>query len=164
MPLAEARKEAKLLLATQIVHKATTSFPAAVDAFLADCRTKNRPKTVTEYTRYLKAYDFSGAVDDINRRDIQKHLTSYARKSARAHALVTFKIFFNWAIRHELRRTFSTIHASLGTPIHVTEKLLNHSSGTISGVAAVYNKHAYLDEMRAAVRAYEEHLAGLVAG
>jgi len=59
---------------------------------------------------------------------------------------------------HDLRRTYSSILAQLGTPIHVTEKLLNHVSGTISGVAAIYNRHSYLDEMREAVTAYEEHL------
>ena len=64
---------------------------------------------------------------------------------------------------HDLRRTFSSTHAQLGTPIHVTEKLLNHVSGTISGVAAVYNRHSYLDEMRTAVEAYETHLAKIVS-
>lgn len=64
---------------------------------------------------------------------------------------------------HDLRRTFATCHARLGTPIHVTEKLLNHVSGTISGVAAVYNRHTYLEEMRSAVKAYDEFLANLIA-
>lgn len=59
---------------------------------------------------------------------------------------------------HDLRRTFSTIHARIGTPIHVTEKLLNHSSGTISGVAAVYNRHSYLSEMQTAASTYEKKL------
>ena len=63
---------------------------------------------------------------------------------------------------HDLRRTFATIHAKIGTPIHVTEKLLNHVSGTISGVAAVYNRHSYLEEMRAAMAAYDEYLAKLL--
>lgn len=48
---------------------------------------------------------------------------------------------------HDLRRTFATVHAKLGTPIHVTERLLNHLSGTVSGVAAVYNRHSYEREM-----------------
>jgi integrase len=65
-----------------------------------------------------------------------------------------------WTL-HDLRRTFATQLAALGTPIHVTEKLLNHVSGTISGVAAIYNRHAYMDEMRAAIEAYEHHLADL---
>ena len=59
---------------------------------------------------------------------------------------------------HDLRRTYATIHASIGTPIHVTEKLLNHSSGTISGVTAIYNRYSYLDEMRTAVNEYEAAL------
>jgi len=64
---------------------------------------------------------------------------------------------------HDLRRTFSTIHAQLGTPIHVTERLLNHVTGTVSGVAAVYNRHSYLPEMRAAQEAYEAFVSDLVA-
>ena len=66
-----------------------------------------------------------------------------------------------WTI-HDLRRTFSTIHAKLGTPIHLTERLLNHTSGTISGVAAIYNRYNYLDEMRAAALKYEVHIANIV--
>lgn len=67
-----------------------------------------------------------------------------------------------WTL-HDLRRTFATNLAALGVPVHVTEKLLNHISGTISGVAAVYNRHAYLDEMRAAVKAWEGKLSQLTA-
>jgi len=63
---------------------------------------------------------------------------------------------------HDLRRTFATIHAKLGTAIHVTEKLLNHSSGTISGVAAVYNRHSYLDEMRTAMDIYERYISDIL--
>lgn len=59
---------------------------------------------------------------------------------------------------HDLRRTFATIHAKIGTPIHVTEKLLNHVSGTISGVAAVYNRHSYADEMRHAASQFDAYL------
>ena len=63
---------------------------------------------------------------------------------------------------HDLRRTFSSNLAKLAVPIHVTEKLLNHVSGTVSGVAAVYNRHSYSDEMKQAVIQYEEYLAELV--
>ncbi|WP_323767725.1 MULTISPECIES: integrase family protein [Roseobacteraceae] len=64
---------------------------------------------------------------------------------------------------HDLRRTFSTIHAILGTPIHVTERLLNHSSGTLSGVAAIYNRYDYKEEMRAAQLKYEDYIASLTS-
>lgn len=63
---------------------------------------------------------------------------------------------------HDLRRTYSSKMAELGTPIHVTEKLLNHVSGTISGVAAIYNRYSYMDEMKEAVRNYESHLQSLI--
>lgn len=63
---------------------------------------------------------------------------------------------------HDLRRTYSSAMARLGTPIHVTERLLNHVSGTISGVAAVYNRHSYRQEMREAVATYEAFLERLI--
>ncbi len=62
---------------------------------------------------------------------------------------------------HDLRRTFSSQMAALGTPIHVTEKLLNHVSGTLSGVAGVYNRYSYAAEMRSAMEAYEAHVLKL---
>lgn len=67
-----------------------------------------------------------------------------------------------WTL-HDLRRTFATNLAALNIPPHITERLLNHASGTISGVAAIYNRHAYIDEMRAAVAAWEARLAQLLA-
>ncbi len=63
---------------------------------------------------------------------------------------------------HDLRRTFATTHAKIGTPIHVTEKLLNHVSGTISGVAAVYNRHSYFEEMQAAMADYDNYIDNVV--
>ena len=64
--------------------------------------------------------------------------------------------------RHDLRRTFSTGLASLGTAPHIIERLLDHQSGTISGIAATYNRFHFLPEMRAAVEKWEEHLANLM--
>lgn len=67
----------------------------------------------------------------------------------------------DWTI-HDLRRTYATIHAQLGTPPHVIEALLNHKTGIISGIAATYNRYRYLDEMRAAVSVFEKHLTATV--
>jgi hypothetical protein len=39
----------------------------------------------------------------------------------------------------------------LGIAPHVADKILNHQSGTISGVAAVYQRHEFLAERRAAL-------------
>lgn len=69
--------------------------------------------------------------------------------------------FSGWVI-HDLRRTFSTNCARLGVPIHVTERILNHRSGTVSGIVATYNRHSYLDEMREALLTHERFVAKLV--
>jgi len=63
---------------------------------------------------------------------------------------------------HDIRRTYATNHARLGTPIHVVEALLNHRSGVISGVAAVYIRHNFLREMTEAALKYEAFIANLV--
>jgi integrase len=64
---------------------------------------------------------------------------------------------------HDLRRTAATGMARLHFPPHVVDKILNHTSGTIRGVAAVYNQFAYLDERRAALEAWGRYVAGLMA-
>ncbi|MGB3502262.1 MAG: tyrosine-type recombinase/integrase [Mesorhizobium sp.] len=58
-----------------------------------------------------------------------------------------------WTL-HDLRRTAATGMAGLGFPVHVVEAVLNHKSGTISGVAAIYNRHDYAAEKRAALEAW----------
>ena len=66
-------------------------------------------------------------------------------------------------VLHDIRRTFATELASLGVAIHVIEKLLNHSGGQLSGVAAIYNRFSYAKEMREAVLLWEKHLTGILA-
>ncbi len=58
-----------------------------------------------------------------------------------------------WTL-HDLRRTATTGMARLGIAPHVADKVLNHTAGTIRGVAAVYNRFEYLDERRAALDAW----------
>lgn len=67
-----------------------------------------------------------------------------------------------WTI-HDIRRTYATNLAALGTPIHITERLLNHVSGTQGGIVAVYQKYQYLDEQREAVDKYEQFIQKLVS-
>jgi integrase len=64
---------------------------------------------------------------------------------------------------HDLRRTNSSQLAALGMPIHVTEKLLNHIPGTLSGVAGVYNRYSYAAEKRTAMEGLEAHILKLAA-
>ena len=69
----------------------------------------------------------------------------------------------HWTL-HDLRRTFSTIHARIGTPPHVTEALLNHKTGTRTPIQRVYDRHTYLPEMRGAINKYTLHLAQVIGG
>jgi integrase len=62
-------------------------------------------------------------------------------------------------ILHDLRRTAATGMARLNIPPHVVDKVLNHTSGTIRGVAAVYNRFEYLEERRAALEAWGGYVA-----
>ncbi|WP_320202405.1 tyrosine-type recombinase/integrase [Agrobacterium rosae] len=59
---------------------------------------------------------------------------------------------------HDLRRTCATNLARLGVPIHIGEAILNHVSGSVSGVAAVYNRFDYIAEKRAALEKWEDFL------
>jgi integrase len=66
-----------------------------------------------------------------------------------------------WII-HDLRRCATTIMARLNVAPHVADKVLNHSGGTIRGVAATYNRFAYLDERKAAMEALGRFVEALV--
>ena len=58
--------------------------------------------------------------------------------------------------------TATTGMARLNIPPHVVDKILNHVSGSIRGVAAVYNRHSYVDERRAALEAWSRHVESLI--
>ena len=65
---------------------------------------------------------------------------------------------------HDLRRTVVSGMARLGVAPHVADKILNHQSGTISGVAAVYQRHDFLAERRDALDRWGAHVAQLISG
>jgi hypothetical protein len=48
--------------------------------------------------------------------------------------------------------------ARLGVAPHVADKILNHQSGTISGVAAVYQRHEFLKERKQALELWGDHI------
>ena len=63
---------------------------------------------------------------------------------------------------HDLRRTCASGMAALGVPPHVVEAALNHRSGTIKGVAAVYNRYAYESEKREALDKWAKRVEEIV--
>jgi integrase len=65
-------------------------------------------------------------------------------------------------ILHDLRRTAATGMARLNVAPHVVDKVLNHVSGTIRGVAAVYNRFEYAEERKSALEAWGRYVTALV--
>lgn len=66
-----------------------------------------------------------------------------------------------WVL-HDLRRTFATGLQQLGIRLEVTEALLNHVSGSRSGVVGIYQRYNWTAEMAAAVEAWESYLTKLL--
>jgi integrase len=56
---------------------------------------------------------------------------------------------------HDLRRTYATNLQRLGVRLEVIESLLNHVSGTRSGLVGIYQVHRWEEEMREAVIVFE---------
>lgn len=63
--------------------------------------------------------------------------------------------------RHDLRRVFSTSLARQNVAPHITERLLAHTTGSLSPIAKIYNKYSYMDEMRDALTKHERYLDDL---
>ena len=65
-----------------------------------------------------------------------------------------------WTL-HDLRRSYRSLHAELGTPREIAERLINHLAGVTTEVEQIYDRWHYLPEMKKAVEEYERHLAVL---
>ena len=66
-----------------------------------------------------------------------------------------------WTI-HDLRRTAASGMAEMRIPPRVVEKILNHTGGVISGVAAIYNRHGYDEEKREALTAWSNKIGAIM--
>jgi integrase len=67
----------------------------------------------------------------------------------------------HWRL-HDLRRTFATGMQKLGVRFEVTEAILNHVSGSKSGVAGVYQLHDWGPEKKTALQAWSDHISALL--
>jgi len=63
---------------------------------------------------------------------------------------------------HDLRRTTVSGMARLGVAPHIADKILNHASGTISGVAAVYQRHEFMQEREDALKRWGAHVESII--
>jgi integrase len=68
-----------------------------------------------------------------------------------------------WTL-HDLRRTCASGMARLNIAPHIVEAVLNHKSGTIKGVAAVYNRYSYAAEKRQALDAWARRVNEIITG
>jgi integrase len=59
---------------------------------------------------------------------------------------------------HDLRRSCATHLAELGVMPHIVEAVLNHISGHKSGVAGIYNRARYTEDMRAALQTWGNYV------
>lgn len=66
----------------------------------------------------------------------------------------------DWTI-HDIRRTVNTGLAALKVPPHVADHILNHKGSVRSSVAAIYDRHDYLDEKRDALERWAAYMMQL---
>jgi integrase len=63
---------------------------------------------------------------------------------------------------HDLRRTAASSMTALGIAPHVVDAVLNHKSGAIKGVSAVYMRYSYAAEKREALDKWADFLTTLM--
>jgi integrase len=67
-----------------------------------------------------------------------------------------------WTI-HDLRRTCAAGLQRLGVPLPVTERVLNHVSGSFGGIVGVYQRHEYAEERRDALGKWAQYVEKIAA-
>ncbi|WP_438275135.1 tyrosine-type recombinase/integrase [Nitrobacter sp.] len=92
---------------------------------------------------------------------LDKAIAEVARKEAKKRDGDVVEVA-PWRI-HDLRRTMASGMARLGVAVAVTEKVLNHVSGTFAGIVGVYQRHDFLAEKRHALNLWADHVASLTS-
>jgi integrase len=87
-----------------------------------------------------------------------KPVSSFGRTKARLDQLSGVT---DWRL-HDLRRTAASGMARLGHPPHVVAAILNHAPASTMGITAVYNRHRYADEKRAALDGWSREVARII--
>lgn len=71
------------------------------------------------------------------------------------------KSIADWRI-HDLRRTIASALQSAGFPIEITEAVLDHRAGKVSGISRVYHLYDYEAEKRAALARWSAYVGHIV--
>ena len=69
----------------------------------------------------------------------------------RAWARARKQLGMDDVVMHDFRRTCATGLQKLGVRLEVTEAVLNHKSGSVSGIVAIYQRHDWKEEKREAL-------------
>ncbi len=86
-------------------------------------------------------------------------ISGFSRAKKRCDELSGVK---DWHL-HDLRRTVASNLARLGVPPHITDKILNHVTGEISGVRAVYNRYGYAGEKSSTLAKWCDQLSAMIS-
>ena len=63
---------------------------------------------------------------------------------------------------HDIRRSFATyLTEKLGVSPVVVDRILNHVSGTVTGIAAVYQRGQYLSDRKKALQVWSDYIQDL---
>jgi hypothetical protein len=97
----------------------------------------------------------NGVISENDRLFPHGSAIDYMKKKLAVSTAIAFRL-------HDCRRTATTGMARLGVAPHVADRILNHQSGTISGVAAIYNRFSYIEQRRAALDLWGSFVRELV--
>jgi integrase len=133
---------------------------------------KSRVKNGIEHTVPLSAQalavmgslpHIAGKIDFVFTTKANTPVSGFTGAKARLDAALSISLpkMAGWTL-HDLRRTFASGCARLGTNLPVIEKLLNHVSGSFGGIVGVYQRHSFSDEKRFGMELWGSHLLGLV--
>ena len=92
---------------------------------------------------------------------------AHSKRRIDATAMIESKPLPAWRL-HDLRRTFASLAVGLedgkGVKLqpHVIDKVLNHQSGVLSGVRAVYIRAEFMDDRKEAMDVWGAYIKGLV--
>ena len=105
LPLQEARRQAKLVLASQLqapTNATEFDYRPVVEEYLRDCRARLRSSTLQGYELYLSNIRFDGPISKVTRAQVLCSIEDFtASPSSQNYAFTTFKVFFNWALRRQ---------------------------------------------------------------
>lgn len=113
--------------------------------------------TTTGTTPYSGFTQGKNALDKRVQRIRDKRLQAVMKDGGSMKTRQDLDALPEWRV-HDLRRSAASHMASLRIAPHVIEKILNHSNGIISGVAAVYNRYEYGEEKQQALLKWSQHL------